>query len=67
MIDVKMIANGELGEMRKEEEEGLHGVNKSASFNPLKPKLVPIIFQYSICTSRKTELNHYKDQLLNVV
>jgi hypothetical protein len=36
-------------------------------FNPLKLKLVSLIFKTSVRTAKKTTLHHYKDQLVNAV
>jgi hypothetical protein len=34
--------------------------------NPLKPKLIQMIFKNSVRTAKKTN-HHYKDQVVNVV
>jgi hypothetical protein len=39
----------------------------SSSINPLKPKIVEIIFKNSVRTAKKTNIYHHKEQFLKAV
>jgi hypothetical protein len=42
-------------------------INEGYCFNPLKLKLVSVIFKYRVRTVNKTPYNHYEDKIFSVV